>query len=88
MKRYVVVDGGDTFENLHRARALARVEQKRVYELGPEVKEPDVAPLITWLKAHPRGTVALRRAGCPDAEHFAECGLNLTDALRAAGVVE
>ncbi len=54
-----------------------------VYELGPEVKEPDYAPLVEWLRGS-EGYARLPHQKIQCAEPPCVCGL--TDALKAAGL--
>jgi len=52
-----------------------------IYEIGPEVKEPDYGPLVAWAKErHTPATCA----GTPTDVFPCTCGL--TDALKAAGI--
>ena len=89
-KRYVVIhkgfgDGSDNaplprviFDDPERARK-AWGDEYTVYELGPEVKEPDYTLLVWWVSVAPHGN------GCR-WQHDSRCDCGLTDALRAAGI--
>lgn len=56
-----------------------------VYEVGPEVKEPDYGPLVEWASGGGRG---IHRPDCnrynPNSDRACTCGL--ADALKAAGI--
>lgn len=71
-KRYVVVDGSETWicEELP-----AQGYGYTVYELGPEVVEPDYGPLVEWVKKHEPWLRAWRRDDP-----------SLADALKAAQI--
>ena len=77
-KRYVVIlKGGGT--SLEEARG--RLGQgNAIYELGPEVVDPNYEPLAEWARVNGQhGT----RCGLP-GDRCCHCGL--TEALKAAGI--
>ena len=92
MTRYVVVNNAGyawskvgSLESQQQQMTKAQVEHSAIYELGPEVKEPDYGPLVEWVKER---TPDHRSGACGTrpSEVYRDCYCGLTDALKAAGL--
>ena len=83
-KRYVVLqERSGMIVDLDTAR-LALTPKHTIYELGPEVKEPDYGPLVAYIRAWKA------RFHHVDCHYYRspvhDCDCEFGDALKAAGI--
>ena len=62
-----------------------------VYELGPEVREPDYGPLVEWMKEHPHDVQQLHSSKCSvfhghQRPPQGDCDCGLGDTLKMAQI--
>lgn len=93
--RYVVVDATGAAmicDSLIEARDCASGPPKPVsiYELGPEVTEPDPTALVEWVQERVLRTPALHLSVCEwwTVNGNGDCTCGLTPALKKAGIRE
>ena len=80
--RYVVGHPEDYFTSVEQAQEAVTCDGECIFELGPEVKEPDYTKLVEWVKKY-----ELEHQGrlC-GIEGPAVCPCGLADALKDAQI--